>query len=119
MNKKKLQCPDWLEDEAKKEWDRIIALSTIKNLQNDIDEIILSGYCQVYARWKEAEKFITKYGPVYKAKSGAMRPMPQVDMAQKYLLIMHKLYKELNIPIERQLIANNDNKVIYISHNHK
>ena len=42
--------------------------------------------------------------------------MPQVDMAQKYLLIMHKLYKELNIPIERQLIANNNSKVIYISH---
>lgn len=89
MNIKKIKCPDWLEDEAKKEWDRIISLLVKNNMLNDIDEIILSGYCQVYARWIEAEKFITKYGPVYKAKSGAMRPMPQVDRAQKYLLIMH------------------------------
>ena len=106
--------PDWLEDNAKKEWDRIVEYLDNVNMTYKVDEVILSGYCQSYARWKEAEKFITKYGPVYKAKSGAMRPMPQVDMAQKYLLIMHKLYKELNIPIERQLVANNSNKVIYI-----
>ena len=41
-----------------------------------------AGYCQAYARWKEAEEFITLHGTIVKTPSGYWQQVPQVSIAQ-------------------------------------
>ena len=56
--KKAPRCPSWLEDEAKKEWKRMSKQLEQLGILTEIDMAAFAGYCQAYARWKEAEEFI-------------------------------------------------------------
>ena len=58
--KKAPRCPAWLEDEAKKEWRRMAKQLEHLGILTEIDMAAFAGYCQAYARWKEAEEFISK-----------------------------------------------------------
>ena len=58
--KKAPRCPSWLEDEAKKEWKRMCKQLEQLGILTEIDMAAFAGYCQAYARWKEAEEFITQ-----------------------------------------------------------
>ena len=60
--KKAPRCPSWLEDEAKKEWKRMAKVLENMGLLTEMDMAAFAGYCQAYARWKEAEEFLTQHG---------------------------------------------------------
>ena len=49
-------CPSWLEPEAKKEWKRMAKTLESIGILTEIDKAAFSGYCQAYARWREAEE---------------------------------------------------------------
>lgn len=51
-------CPKWLEDDAKKEWRRLAKQMEQLGILTEVDMAAFAGYCQAYARWKEAEEFI-------------------------------------------------------------
>ena len=68
--KKAPRCPAWLEDEAKKEWKRMAKQMEQLGILTEIDMAAFAGYCQAYARWKEAEEYISEHGTVMKAPSG-------------------------------------------------
>jgi len=59
------ECPDWLLDEAKKEWNRLAPELERLGLLTIIDRAAFAGYCQSYAKWKIAEEFIKKNGMTY------------------------------------------------------
>jgi P27 family predicted phage terminase small subunit len=75
--KKAPRCPAWLEDEAKKEWKRMSKQLEQLGILTEIDMAAFAGYCQAYARWKEAEEFITQHGTIVKTPSGSGLPLPQ------------------------------------------
>ena len=52
-------CPKWLEDDAKKEWRRLAKQMEQLGILTEVDMAAFAGYCQAYARWKEAEEFIS------------------------------------------------------------
>ena len=58
--KKAPRCPSWLEAEAKKEWKRLAKVLENMGLLTEMDMAAFAGYCQAYARWKEAEEFLTQ-----------------------------------------------------------
>ena len=60
-NKKAPACPKWLEPEAKKEWRRLAKQMEAIGILTEVDMAAFAGYCQAYARWKEAEEFITQH----------------------------------------------------------
>ena len=60
----------------------------------EIDMAAFAGYCQAYARWKEAEEFITQHGTIVKTPSGYWQQVPQVSIAQTYLKIMNKFAEQ-------------------------
>ena len=64
LEKKAPRCPSWLEDEAKKEWKRMSKQLEQLGILTEIDMAAFAGYCQAYARWKEAEEFITQHGTI-------------------------------------------------------
>ena len=48
----------WLLPEAKKEWKRLASSLEAMGVLTMADLTAFAGYCQAYARWKEAEEFI-------------------------------------------------------------
>ncbi|WP_337531429.1 phage terminase small subunit P27 family, partial [Zhenhengia sp.] len=87
--KKAPKCPTWLNKEAKKEWKRIATELEALGILTEVDMAAFAGYCQAYARWKEAEEFIAKHGTIIKSPSGYWQQVPQVNIAQSYLKIMN------------------------------
>ena len=95
--KKAPACPKWLEDEAKKEWRRLAKQMEAIGILTEVDMAAFAGYCQAYARWKEAEEFITQHGSIVKTPSGYWQTVPQVSIAQTYLKIMNKLAEQFGL----------------------
>ena len=61
------------------------------------DLTAFEGYCQAYARWKEAEAFITQHGSIFKTPSGYVQQVPQVSIAQQNLKIMQSFCSEFGL----------------------
>lgn len=95
--KKAPRCSSWLEDEAKKEWKRMCKQLEQLGILTEIDMAAFAGYCQAYARWKEAEEFITQHGTIVKTSSGYWQQVPQVSIAQTYLKIMNKFCEQFGL----------------------
>ena len=72
------------------------------------DITAFEGYCQAYARWKEAEEFITQHGSIFQTPSGYVQQVPQVSIAQQNLKIMQSFCSEFGLtPATRaRIIAN-------------
>ena len=95
--KKAPRCPLWLEEEAKKEWRRMVKILEYMGLLTEIDMAAFAGYCQAFARWKEAEEFISKHGTIVKTPSGYWQQVPQVSIAQTYLKIMNRFCEQFGL----------------------
>ena len=106
--KKAPRCPAWLEDEAKKEWKRMGKTLEQMGLLTEMDMAAFAGYCQAYARWKEAEEFITQHGTMVRTPNGYLQQVPQVSIAQTYMKQMGKFATEFGLtPASRsRLIAD-------------
>ena len=113
LPKGKIKCPAWLEPEAKKEWKRLAPTLEAAGVLTMADITAFAGYCQAYARWREAEEFITQHGSIFKTPSGYVQQVPQVSIAQQNLKIMQSFCAEFGLtPSTRTRIAvANDSSV--------
>lgn len=107
--KKAPKCPVWLDVEAKKEWRRVAKQLEELGVLTEVDMAAFAGYCEAYARWKEAEEFISKHGTIVKTPSGYWQQVPQVSIAQTYLKIMIKFCEQFGLtPSSRsRIVADN------------
>lgn len=109
------QCPDWLCDEAKEEWKRLADKMEQMGILTEVDMAAFAGYCQSYARWKEAEEFISRHGAIVKTPSGYWQQIPQVSIAQQYLKDMQKFAEQFGLtPASRSRIVADIQKNDYI-----
>ena len=92
-----LRCPTWLMPEAKKEWKRLASSLEAMGVLTMADLTPFAGYCQAYARWREAEEFITQQGSIFKTPSGYVQQIPQVSIAQQNLKIMQSFCSEFGL----------------------
>lgn len=104
-----IRCPTWLLPEAKKEWKRLAPSLEAMGVLTMADMTAFSGYCQAYARWKEAEEFITQHGSIFQTPSGYVQQVPQVSIAQQNLKIMQSFCTEFGLTpaCRTRIIANN------------
>ena len=101
-----VKCPSWLLPEAKKEWKRLAASLEAMGVLTMADLTAFAGYCQAYARWREAEDFITQHGSIFKTPSGYVQQVPQVSIAQTYLKMMQKSAEQFGLtPSSRSRIV--------------
>ena len=82
--KKAPACPKWLDAEARKEWRRLAKKLEALGVLTDLDMGVFATYCNAYARWKEADEFISQHGTVVRMPSGYLQQLPQVSIAQTY-----------------------------------
>ena len=97
--KKTPACPKWLMPEAKAEWRRLAKRIKVA----DEDVMILAGYCQSYARWREAEEYITEHSF---ETDNTSRILPYISVSQTYLKLMGGFAKQLGIASETGEIKN-------------
>ena len=95
--KKAPACPKWLEPEAKKEWRRLSKQLEQLGVLTELDMASFAAYCQAYARYKEAEEFITQHGSIVKTPSGYWQQVPQVAQAPTYSKIMLRLAEQFGL----------------------
>ena len=112
-----IKCPSWLEPEAKKEWKRLAPSLEAMGVLTQVDLTAFAGYCQAYARWREAEEFLTQHGSIFKTPSGYVQQVPQVSIAQQNLKIMQSFCSEFGLtPATRaRIIAAGGGKEVDIS----
>ena len=100
------ECPDWLLDEAKKEWKRLAPELERLGLLTILDMAAFAGYCQSYAKFKAAEEFVKKHGTTYripkKNKAGKvisvyMAPYPEVAIARHSLKQIRMFAQEFGL----------------------
>ena len=83
-----VKCPAWLMPEAKKEWKRLAPSLIAMGVLTEHDMEAFAGYCQAYARWREAEEFLSQHGTIFKTPSGYVQQVPQVSIAMQNLKII-------------------------------
>ena len=91
------RCPSWLEAEAKREWKRIGRILEQMGLLTEMDMAAFAGYCQAYARWKEAEEFISQHGTMVRTPNGYLQQVPQVSIAQTNMKIMLRFCEQFGL----------------------
>ena len=105
-----VRLPSWLEDEAKKEWKRMAKVLEQMGLLTEMDMAAFAGYCQAYARWKEAEEFLTQHGSMVRTPNGYLQQVPQVSIAQTNMKIMLKFCEQFGLtPSARSRIVGGEN----------
>ena len=81
-------APTWLAGAALAEWTRLAPILHRLGLLTEIDGAALATYCQAWARWREAEDQITKFGMVIKGKGGFPVLSPYVAVANRAMAQM-------------------------------
>ena len=109
--KKAPACPKWLDAEAKKEWRRLAKNMEAMGVLTEVDMAAFAGYCQAYARWKQAEERITDRGLVMRTPSGYAQQVPYISIAQQYLRLMNQFAEQFGLtPAARsRIIAGSEN----------
>ena len=80
-----------------REWKRLAPALEAMGVLTMADLTAFEGYCQAYARWKEAEAFITQHGSIFQTPSGYVQQVPQVSIAQQNLKIMQSFCSEFGL----------------------
>src|SRR5262245_15207940 len=60
-------APDWLDDEAKAEWGRVVVELRAMGLLSSADRAALAAYCTCWSRWVQAEVQVRKFGAIVKS----------------------------------------------------
>lgn len=104
-----LRCPNWLESEARKEWRRLAPLLISAGILTAADAVTFAGYCQAYARWREAEEQISKLGMIYKDKvTGKIHPNPYIAISRAAFTEVKSMAAEFGLtPATRTAIIAN------------
>lgn len=104
-----LRCPNWLETEAKREWRRLAPVLIGAGILTSADAVPFAGYCQAYARWREAEEQVSRLGMVYKEKdTERVRPNPYIAIARAAFAEVKSLAAEFGLtPANRTAIIAN------------
>jgi len=89
------ECPDNLDEEARKEWDRLIDILDPSQIITEADRATLAAVCYHWSVWVHATKQITEHNMVAKAPSGFPIQNPFFPIANKAFDNMLKCLIEL------------------------
>jgi P27 family predicted phage terminase small subunit len=91
--------PEWLNEEAKGEWLRVLATGAVVE---ESDCSVFAAYCQNYARWMQAEKILEAEGTevIIRDDKGNVKRVsasPQVGISRGALAAMLKAAGQLRL----------------------
>ena len=89
--------PEWLSPEAARHWPAVVKQLHDAGLLTAIDATALALYRESFARWKDANARIVKYGTVVKSPNGYPIQSPYLAIANKAHEQMTKLLAEFGM----------------------
>ena len=103
-------CPDWLIPEAALEWNRLAGPLIQMGVLTGADMAAFAGYCQNYARWKEAEEHLTEEGPAFEDSKGKVQHSPYLRVSEAARRDMLRFASEFGLtPSSRsRIVATTD-----------
>src|SRR3954453_11760521 len=100
------ECPDHLDDVARKEWDRLTSILVAMKVLTEADYIALANLCQAYSTLVNAQKQMNKTGILYKSKSGYIQQSPLLGIIHTQTTIVNNLLREFGLtPSSRTRVA--------------
>jgi len=90
-------CPDHLNEEAKREWKRIAPELEELGLLTYIDKAALAAYCQAWSRWVNAEELLKKHGVLAKSPNGYFMQSPLLAIANRAMEQMKSYLTEFGM----------------------
>ncbi len=91
-------CPEFLDEVAREEWDRISGILTEMGLLSTADRAALAAYCTVYSRWVHAEEQVKKFGTIVKSpEKGFPMKSPYLTVADQAMESMRKFLVEFGL----------------------
>lgn len=66
-------CPEWLDTEARAEWERIVPELKRLGMLATIDRAELSAYCQSWSEYVAATKLVREQGTIVVSKQGTQK----------------------------------------------
>lgn len=89
--------PAWLDNEAKKEWKRIVPELRKVGLLSMVDHPSFAAYCQTYSRFIASEKVLKKEGLTFETPNGYPQQRPEVSISNKALEQMRKYASDFGL----------------------
>ncbi len=107
--------PAWLSGDAAKAWKRLVPVLDKAGMLSKVDGNALGRYCQLWARWRDAEDFIAKHGTTYpirrSEKVTEFRPFPQVKIAATLADQLLRLEQHFGLtPSARTRLTSSDDR---------
>ena len=100
------ECPDYLDEVARREWDRLTAILVSMKVLTEADYIALANLCQAYSTLMNAQKQMNKTGILYKSKSGYIQQSPLLGIIHTQTTIVNNLLREFGLtPSSRTRVA--------------
>lgn len=97
--------PAWLDERARAEWERVVALMAGTGVLTDLDVNTLAVYCDASVRYAEAAARVQREGAIVDGPRGPMQS-PAVLVAEKYWRIMNAAARALGLdPTSRAALA--------------
>ena len=98
-------CPAWIPQEAKDEWNRIVPILVEMKILTHADRVALTNYCVAYGRAVQAHQFIDEHGFSYSTETG-FRKYPEVAILEKAQDQMRAFLQEFGLsPASRSRVA--------------
>ena len=90
-------CPRHLNDEARREWRRIVKILLDLGLYTEVDRAALAMYCQAWGRWVTAERKVQEKGEVLVSDRGGLYQNPWLHVANRAWEQMRKVLAEFGL----------------------
>lgn len=91
-------CPAYLDDVARDEWQRTGEVLSQMGLLSLADRTALAAYCTAYSRWVQAEAAVKKYGSIVKSPDkGFPMKSPYLTIADQAMESMRKFMVEFGL----------------------
>ncbi|WP_394707788.1 phage terminase small subunit P27 family [Roseovarius pacificus] len=105
-----LDAPEWLSEDARSEWDRVMPILSERRILSAADLGSLENYCIAIGTVRETERHLQKYGHVLDV-DGAFKRNPAVGIQADAIKTARLLAGELGLtPVSRSRPAIRDDR---------
>jgi P27 family predicted phage terminase small subunit len=91
------ECPEHLDDVARREWDRVAAILLRMRVLTEADEIALANLCMTYSTLIDAQTKLKASGLLCKTQSGYVQANPLLSVVNKCINIINKIQSEFGL----------------------
>ena len=109
--RKRPKCPDYLDEEAKREWRRLVPILERMRVLTEADGLALANLCLLFSTMVKAQRLLEKSGLLFKTKSGYIQQSPLVAIVANSVAQVNQPCREFGLtPASRTRLSVENEK---------